>query len=375
MDYPKDAAIIVLKLAMIKRILILGAGKIAHDHAEAARRLPGPPKIAAADPSEAALQRLTAAFAEIECYGSVDAMLALPLEGTEVAIVATPPYLHYPHVLAALRSGRSILCEKPLTMNAEELRLLHREAQTRGLHLASCSSRFLGRPSFLEAKRLFDSPTLGDGLRITWRRRFSAGRSGYEYQPSSRWFLDKGKAGGGCLFDWGCYDFTTLHALIEPRCVTINDAWLGYPVKGKPLDPGLVFDVETQVCASLRYVLRDGRTLHMDYERSTACFGPEIDLHLIEGDRGALTWDWLDWEGHSVTRYWDAAGEPHHSTIFCPDVAGLDPMSRPLIQLDAALSGRLRDQCWDADAAFDHELLCALYETAADGKVRSLNHE
>jgi len=89
---------------MINRILIIGAGVIAHAHAAAARKLSPVPKLIAADPNETARANFAAAFPEADVLSSSEAMLALPLEGVEVVIVATPPFLHYAQALAALRS-------------------------------------------------------------------------------------------------------------------------------------------------------------------------------------------------------------------------------------------------------------------------------
>lgn len=46
----------------------------------------------------------------------------------DAVVVASPDALHATHVLAALGSGRAVLCEKPLTRTVEEARLVARRA-------------------------------------------------------------------------------------------------------------------------------------------------------------------------------------------------------------------------------------------------------
>ncbi|HEU5319078.1 MAG TPA: Gfo/Idh/MocA family oxidoreductase, partial [Chloroflexota bacterium] len=45
---------------------------------------------------------------------------ALRRDDVDVVSVATPHYLHAPHAVAALRAGKHVLCEKPLTVTLED---------------------------------------------------------------------------------------------------------------------------------------------------------------------------------------------------------------------------------------------------------------
>ncbi|HET9588568.1 MAG TPA: Gfo/Idh/MocA family oxidoreductase [Anaerolineales bacterium] len=51
-------------------------------------------------------------------YGSLEELLADP--EIDVVHLATPNHLHYPHAKAALLAGKHVVCEKPLSMTAEE---------------------------------------------------------------------------------------------------------------------------------------------------------------------------------------------------------------------------------------------------------------
>jgi predicted dehydrogenase len=54
------------------------------------------------------------------CFASAEALCASPQ--IDAVFVTSPDALHRPHVLLALRAGKAVLCEKPLGMNASEVK-------------------------------------------------------------------------------------------------------------------------------------------------------------------------------------------------------------------------------------------------------------
>lgn len=118
-------------------------------------------------------------------------------EGVDAVYVGTPHTLHLPHSIEALKAGKSVLCEKPLTTSADECRqLLEVAEQTRGYLMEAMWTWFL--PAIREAKAWFDAGRIGELTHI--RADF-----GYPkvYDPDSRLF-DPALA-GGCLLDMGVY--------------------------------------------------------------------------------------------------------------------------------------------------------------------------
>ena len=58
-------------------------------------------------------------------------------------IVATPNCLHQPIVSAAVQRGRHVLCEKPLGLNAEQVRAMYCAARDAGIvHMTAFTYRF-----------------------------------------------------------------------------------------------------------------------------------------------------------------------------------------------------------------------------------------
>ena len=78
----------------------------------------------------ATAQRL---YPAISVYADLDEMLADPK--VDAVIIATPVTTHFALALTALRAGRHVLVEKPMTATVQEATILIDEAQSRGLVL------------------------------------------------------------------------------------------------------------------------------------------------------------------------------------------------------------------------------------------------
>ena len=358
---------------MVTRLLLIGAGVIARSHVEAARRLPQPPRIAATSRSAATRAEFARHIPEAQMFDSVETMLALPVEPGDLVIVATPPAQHHRHTLQAFASGRHVLCEKPLATTAPEVDEMYAASRAARRHLVCCSVRYLNRPVLAAARQLLARHTLGQPVRVRWQSRLHARRSGIEYQPESRWFLDRAQAGGGCLADWGPYDLATLFSLLAPSAVTVESAWLGYPDRGPALPPGTIHDVEQQVGATLQLHLADGQTVRVDYERCAVAFGPESEVFQIDGPRGAIAFDWPDWRGHTLRLFGDdGCGQNTVETTAYPDDPDNFHAHRPVLNYAARLAGQTPDIVWDEQAWFNARVLCALYTAAQTGQPQHL---
>jgi len=115
-------------------------------------------------------------------------------EDVDVVYVAVPHPWHHEVALAALRGGRNVLCEKPLTINADEARELISEARHSGLFLMEAMwSRFL--PSMVRVRRLLDAGAIGEvrSIRADLGMKLDSPR------------LRRPELGGGALLDLGVY--------------------------------------------------------------------------------------------------------------------------------------------------------------------------
>jgi predicted dehydrogenase len=119
---------------------VVGTGFIGVVHVEALRRL----GIQVHGVVGSSHKRAAARSAELglpPAYESFEAMLA---DGrVEVVHVASPNRLHHEHAAAALKAGKHVVCEKPLTMTSSESADLLRIAEESGrVHAVNFNLRF-----------------------------------------------------------------------------------------------------------------------------------------------------------------------------------------------------------------------------------------
>ena len=102
------------------RVAIVGTGGIAHSHMEAYRQLAGRCEIVALiDIIPGKARRFMEEFAlSCDTYERHEAIL--PRRDIDLVDVCTPPFVHASISIDALRSGKHVVCEKPMAASLEE---------------------------------------------------------------------------------------------------------------------------------------------------------------------------------------------------------------------------------------------------------------
>jgi predicted dehydrogenase len=120
--------------------------------------------------------------------------------------VATPVFLHAPQTIQALRSGKHVLCEKPMAMNETDARSMLRTASETGKMLGVAYYR-RSYPKVQRARELLDAGAIGTPVfaELTCHDWFDGRDSG------RAWLVDPVKAGGGPLFDIGSHRIDLLN--------------------------------------------------------------------------------------------------------------------------------------------------------------------
>ena len=113
------------------RAAVVGTGFMGRVHAEALARI-GVPVLGFVGSSP---ERVTAAGLA-PAYGSFDEML--DDDRVDVVHICSPNELHHAQVMAALRAGKHVVCEKPLALTAAQARELCSAAAELGLINAVC---------------------------------------------------------------------------------------------------------------------------------------------------------------------------------------------------------------------------------------------
>src|ERR1051326_4258512 len=97
---------------------IVGAGKIFEQHAIACNSLGSRARLVAlSDIDEAQLQKAASKYSIP--FTAADYRSLLDRREVDVITVCTPPVLHEQVVIAALESGKFVICEKPLALTLE----------------------------------------------------------------------------------------------------------------------------------------------------------------------------------------------------------------------------------------------------------------
>ncbi|QDL56468.1 Gfo/Idh/MocA family protein [Rhodoferax aquaticus] len=159
--------------------------------------------------AQAAADKLGIAHA----YGSYEALLEDP--AIEVVYNPLPNDLHVPWTLAAARAGKHVLCEKPFALTANEAAQL-REVADKVHIMEAFMVRF--HPQWLRARELVRSGALGEVRAIQlFFSYFNRDAANIRNRPD---------AGGGALYDIGCYALVAGRFLFEAeplRVITLQD--------------------------------------------------------------------------------------------------------------------------------------------------------
>ncbi|HEX8465839.1 MAG TPA: Gfo/Idh/MocA family oxidoreductase [Abditibacterium sp.] len=362
------------------RIFLIGAGHIARAHSVTAQKLAEiynlNLEIYVADPFEAARTSFSEQFPDAKTYATPEELLAIPATENDIAIVATPPFLHREGALWALGSGRHTLVEKPLALNENEALEIHAAALAAGKHWGECSMRLHDQPNTRALRERILSGEIGVPYRVNHVWKGGWGRPGIEYQPQSKWFMDKSKAGGGILVDWGVYDLANLTFLLRPTKIEIRDAWKAQPQT--PADPTDVpFDVETHAGAAMVWHLPDGGKIHVNYERASGTHAKEERFSEIVGTQGSFSWDWA-WgsSGPAVKRAYSEGETVEEELKFVDEWEEkweVDQGQRPLITFyKKAIRGEEVPALMDEAALFNFRVLCALFQASETGEVLTI---
>jgi Predicted dehydrogenases and related proteins len=174
---------------------IMGPGGISRAFAEDLKRVAGAELAAIGSRSKERAEAFAAEFGAKRAYGSCEELAADP--EVDIVYVGTVHPAHRDNMLTLIRGGKSVLCEKPFTMNAKQAEEVIRAARERGVFLMEGMwTRYL--PPIVKVREWLREGKIGEVLMMTADFGFDAG-----WQPEGR-LLNK-ELGGGALLDAGIY--------------------------------------------------------------------------------------------------------------------------------------------------------------------------
>ncbi|OOM74196.1 glucose--fructose oxidoreductase precursor [Clostridium puniceum] len=176
---------------------IIGLGNIANKFAHTAKAMDSVELKAVASRGK----EKSEAFGKIydvpseKCYGSYEELVRD--EDVDVVYIAVPHIFHKEISMLCLKNGKGVLCEKPVTINSNEIKeVIDAAKENKMFFMEAMKTRFL--PINQKIKQIINEGKLGDVRLLQADFGFNA-----EFNPMGRLFNKD--LGGGALLDVGIY--------------------------------------------------------------------------------------------------------------------------------------------------------------------------
>lgn len=224
---------------------------------------------------------LAAAEASAERLGwqhaATDWRQVVAREDIDAIDICTPPQTHAEIAIAALRVGKNVFCEKPITNDLDEAEKMADVAVETGL-VNQVGYNYRNSAAARYARKLIDDGEIGDILQMRLTYVMDGGWLG---DPG--WRRQKSSGGSGALGDIGSHIIDLAEYLAGPVASVIGDTVSYSPVAGG------AHDVDDAGVFIARFV---GGALG-SFSYSLRAWGQKNRITFeVDGTRGALAFDW-----------------------------------------------------------------------------------
>ena len=177
---------------------VLGCGNIAKTFMSSVKKVANAKVVACASSELSRAQDFAKTHNIDKPFGSYSSMLQD--DSVDAVYIATTHNFHFSLIMQCLKQGKHVLCEKPMTLNAQQAKVAFDYAQKHKLLLVEAVwTRFL--PAILSLKETIQSGVIGNVQCV--QSNFSLNR----ILPDSHRLNNK-KLAGGALLDLGIYPIT-----------------------------------------------------------------------------------------------------------------------------------------------------------------------
>lgn len=174
------------------RVGIIGASFARDAYLPAFRHIAGAEVVALASGHMVSAKAAAEPYGIKPVYDDWERMLAE--QAPDLVCIATPTSLHAPMVLAAIKAGAHVLCEKPMAMNAGEARAMLAAARGAGrLHMIDHELRF--NPNRARIARSIANGDLGEVRHVNIAN-IGTGWNDPAARPLGDWWSDVAQGGG-----------------------------------------------------------------------------------------------------------------------------------------------------------------------------------
>lgn len=183
---------------------IIGLGTVSKTHRNALAQLKHVELAAACDVKPEKEKELPEG---VHFYIDYEEMLEK--EELDAVHICLPHYLHYDAARACARRGVHVLCEKPSTMNGQQLMKMKELEEEFDFRMAICLQNRLN-PTFVKLREMIDSGEYGKLLGVKgvaiWSRT-------EDYYKASPWRGIMDQAGGGCMINQAIHTLDQMQLL------------------------------------------------------------------------------------------------------------------------------------------------------------------
>lgn len=176
------------------KITLLGAGLIGRFYTMSLQRLPDCEVSMICSATEDEVRAFAAEFGIPRWSINIEEAINDP--ETDTVVIGLPNYLHKQAATLAAKAGKSVLCTKPLGMNAQEAKSMLDTVEQAGVFHGYLED-LVYTPKTLKALQAVKNGALG---KILWARSRETHAG-----PHSDWFWDVERSGGGAIVDMGCH--------------------------------------------------------------------------------------------------------------------------------------------------------------------------
>ncbi len=243
-------------------------------------QLAGMTPVAVADMDPARRKAAEDDFAGIETYDSLEKMLKK--SDVNLITLITPHNLHANQAIKALKSGRHVVCEKPLAITTAECDAMIAAAKKSDVVLSTYHNRHWDG-AILEALKHINKGEIGDVSRIEIHM--------CNYGKPGDWWRTSKTISGGILYDWGVHLLEYCLQILQADLVEVS----GFANNGFWADKTKWKDDTNEDEAFVTARFTGGKWLSLKV--STMDSNPQDGWITITGTKGSYV---LDGEGYKV---------------------------------------------------------------------------
>lgn len=253
--------------------------------------------VCASSPERA--QAVAAEYGIPQAAASAEALIRDP--AIDVIDICSPNPHHFAMARSAMLAGKSVLCEKPLTVTAAEAEELVRLAEERGLICGTVfNNRYLA--PVMRAKQLIDEGRLGRILSFDFSYHHNSC-----IDPTRRvGWKQTAEAGGGTLSDLGPHVIDLCHYLCGELTRVTGQGQIAFPTHTAP--DGSVWVTDADEAFYMIGSTADGACGTITVSKLTQGANDELTF-AVRGTDGALRFSLMDM---NYLEYYDARAEGSH---------------------------------------------------------------